>query len=135
MTFTTFTFALVVFFKVAFLVTTATCNLEFNVLDTILPKALSDHSALVHNPHGTIYLVGGCDDPEGNTYVVNGIFVCNSISASAYKFDTVTQQFVLLSDMPCTCYHHTSAILNNQLWIIGGQTVPDDALIPEIDVR
>ena len=127
----TFVFA-AIFFTTS--LATATRDLEFKVLNTTIPKALSDHSASVHNPHGTIYLAGGCDDPNGNTYVTNGTFVCNSISASTFKFDTVTQQMVALSDMPRARYRHASAILNNQLWILGGRTILNDTLIPEIDV-
>ena len=35
--------------------------------DLTLPKAISDHTAVLADDDGLIYIAGGCDDPNGNT--------------------------------------------------------------------
>ena len=37
-----------------------------SVKDTTLPKAISDHTAVLGEDN-LIYVAGGCDDPNGNT--------------------------------------------------------------------
>ena len=111
-----------------------TNDVQFEVLATTIPRAISDHSASVHNPHGTIYIAGGCDDPLGNTFDANAnVYACNSISSYVYKFDAINEEIVELPQMPRRRYRHASAIVNNQLWILGGRDF-FDTLIPEIDV-
>jgi len=111
-----------------------TNDVQFEVLATTIPRAISDHSASVHNPHGTIYIAGGCDDPLGNTFDANAkVYACNSISSYMYKFDAINEEIVELPQMPRRRYRHASAIVNNQLWILGGRDF-FDTLIPEIDI-
>lgn len=41
-------------------------ELSRSVRDVTLPKAISDHTAVLGDD-GLIYVAGGCDDPNGNT--------------------------------------------------------------------
>jgi hypothetical protein len=110
-------------------------DISFKVLAATLPKPISDHSAAVHNPHGTIYIAGGCDSPEGNVYISEiNMYACLSISSSVYVFNTVTSALVEIAPMPRARYRHGAAVLNNKLWILGGRMLQDDAPVPEVDV-
>lgn len=74
------------------------------------------------------------DDEEGNKFIGDGQVVCSSISKSFYIFDPVDEEFSDLPDLPRARYRHSSAIAGNKIWIVGGRTIPDDELIPKVDV-
>lgn len=114
---------------------TAIQDIAFKVLPTTLPKPISDHAAAVHDPHGTIYIAGGCDSPNGNVYLKDVLmYACLSISSSVYVFNTITSELMERAPMPRARYRHGAAVLNNQLWIVGGRMLENDALIPQVDV-
>eukprot|EP00934_Nitzschia_sp_Nitz4_P006859 Nitzschia sp. Nitz4//scaffold111_size72815//9047//10387//NITZ4_005779-RA/size72815-snap-gene-0.96-mRNA-1//1//CDS//3329533147//6849//frame0 len=108
---------------------------EWGELSVTLPKAISDHTASLGN-NGLIYLAGGCDSPNGNVYIVdgdNGFFACDSLSDQLYSFDVSSKVFETVSTMPRTRHRHSSAIVGDQVWLMGGRTELDE-LIAEIDV-
>ena len=92
-----------------------------------------------------IYISGGCDADS----ILFGL-ECESISSKLYGFipssDTtmdntgyVTTQTTgaieTLADMPRPRYKHSAvATSDGRLWLIGGRTIPDDTIIPEVDV-
>jgi hypothetical protein len=84
-----------------------------------------------------ICLIDFTDDAEGNVYIPNGdadgFFACGDISESFYEFDPLDNEFEKLPNMPRPRYRHSSAIVGDQVWILGGRDV-DDNLIPEVDV-
>lgn len=108
----------------------------WEVLESRLPKKLSDHTASVASD-GLMYIAGGCDSIDGNVYITlgnnEGYFACDSISSSFYSFDPTTRIFETLGEIPRPRYRHTSSSVGNQLWLIGGRDPAGD-IIPEIDV-
>jgi len=113
--------------------------------DVKLPKPVSDHSStfVPENPlNGAaagIYIAGGCDSPDGNTYVdANGLeldfFLCESISDELHIFDAETMTFrTSTAKLPQPRYRHAAVHALGMLWLIGGRT-PDDSVIAEVDV-
>lgn len=101
-------------------------------LGVSLPKALSDHAVSISN--GIIYIAGGCDFADGNKFNKESEwFECGSITDSFYAFDPEDEDFEELPPLPRARYRHSSAIVNNQVWITGGRTL-DEKIIPEADV-
>ena len=78
---------------------------QWEVLDDVqLPKALSDNTATA-TPSGQILVAGGCDAPNGNTFIdAEGnqldFFICESISDELYAFDPVEGTFTTLAKLP-----------------------------------
>ena len=78
---------------------------QWEVLDDVqLPKALSDNTATA-TPSGQILVAGGCDAPNGNTFIdAEGnqldFFICESISDELYAFDPVEGSFTTLAKLP-----------------------------------
>lgn len=118
---------------------------SWNVLsDAQLPKPVSDHSSTFVPASGGasagIYIAGGCDSPNGNTYVdANGLeldfFLCESISDELHKFDADTMTFATSSaKLPRARYRHAAVHAKGKLWLVGGRTIPEDLIIPEVDV-
>lgn len=83
-------------------------------------------------PSLTQYLI--VDDATGNVWNADfATFVCGSITDAFFAFDPVTKTFETLSALPRPRYRHSSAVVDNKVWLVGGRTLFDD-LIPEIDV-
>ena len=72
------------------------------------------------------------DAKDGNVYNGGG-FSCDSISNAFYAFDPEDREFQTLASLPRERYRHSSAIIKNQVWLVGGRTL-EDVLIPEVDV-
>ena len=78
---------------------------EWEVLDDVkLPKALSDNTA-TSLPSGEILIAGGCDAPNGNTFIdAEGnqldFFICESISDELYSFNPTDGTFTTLTKLP-----------------------------------
>ena len=107
--------------------------LERTELDVTIPKAISDHTAVLGSDN-LIYIGGGCDSPDGNIFEANySYFYCPSVSASFFAFDPATQQFETLPDMPRTRYRHAAVAIENHIFFVGGRDVEDN-LIAEVDV-
>lgn len=117
---------------------------SWNILsDAHLPKPVSDHSSTFVPASGGasagIYIAGGCDSPNGNTYVdANGLeldfFLCESISDELHKFDPDTMTFSSSAKLPRARYRHAAVHAKGKLWLVGGRTIPEDLIIPEVDV-
>jgi Kelch motif len=108
-------------------------ELERTELDVKLPKAISDHTAVLGSDN-LIYIAGGCDSPDGNIFDANySFFYCPSVSKSFYSFDPATQEFQVLPDLPRTRYRHASVAVQNHVFLVGGRDVEDN-LIAEVDV-
>jgi hypothetical protein len=75
------------------------------------------------------------DAKDGNVYYLgdDGGFFCGSISNAFYAFDPEDREFETLPSLPRARYRHSSAIIKNQVWLVGGRTL-EDVLIPEVDV-
>lgn len=110
-----------------------------------LPKPVSDHSSTYVPGTGSttaagIYIAGGCDSPNGNTFIdPSGLelnfFLCASISDELYIFDPDTMAFRTSSArLPRARYRHAAVAAKGKLWLVGGRTIPDDTIIPEVDV-
>jgi len=119
-----------------------------------LPRPVSDHSSTYlgdsSNAKAGIYIAGGCDSPNGNTYVdANGLeldfFLCESISDDLHVFHPDTNTFLSSTvsngaigreraKLPRGRYRHAAVAAKGKLWLIGGRTIPEDTIIPEIDV-
>lgn len=110
-------------------------ELERTELDVKLPKAISDHTAVLGSD-GLIYIAGGCDNPDGNIFVEDGnssFFECPSISSSFYAFDPATNEVMDLPDLPRQRYRHGAVAIQNHIFLVGGRDA-EDVLIQEIDV-
>jgi hypothetical protein len=81
-----------------------------------------------------IYLVGGCDDPQGNAYQKEmDIYACTSLTAQTWAYNPDDGVFLSLDAAPRPRYRHTAANVEGKIWVLGGRTVTDE-LITEIDV-
>lgn len=114
---------------------------SWNVIDAQLPEPVSDHSStFVGGFEPGIYIAGGCDSPRGNTYVdADGLeldfFLCESISDDLHIFNPDTMTFRTSSaKLPRARYRHAAVEAQGKLWLVGGRTVPEDLIIPEVDV-
>ncbi|CAB9523637.1 kelch-like [Seminavis robusta] len=108
-------------------------ELERTVLEAQIPKPLSDHTASLAQDN-LVYIAGGCDDPNGNTFDANAsFFTCGSVSDSFYSFNPETKEFKTLPNLPSPRYRHASAAVNNQIWIVGGRSL-EDGLLTDVNV-
>lgn len=99
----------------------------------ILPMPMSDMSSTYDEGTDRIYIVGGCDDPQGNSQIAPDFFICASITDKAFAFDPLEGTFEELAAAPRARYRHTAANIDGKIWLVGGRTL-DDFVIPEIDV-
>mmetsp|Transcript_98 Transcript_98/g.210 ORF Transcript_98/g.210 Transcript_98/m.210 type:complete len:437 (-) Transcript_98:242-1552(-) len=109
--------------------------------DIKLPIHVSDHSSTYvsasSSSDAAIYIAGGCNSPNGNTYVdANGLeldyFLCESYSDQLFAFDT--KSFETKAQMPRPRYRHAAVSATGKLWLIGGRSIPEDSIIAEVDV-
>lgn len=112
---------------------TTVTGFDFVALETRLPKALSDFTAVADYDAKKVYISGGCDSVNGNQFNQLFGFVCDSISAGQYVFDLVTNEFSEETAMPVPRYRHAAALVNNQVWLVGGRDVEDN-LVETVDV-
>lgn len=108
-------------------------DLKFEEEDHVLPMPLSDMSATYDAATNRIYIVGGCDDPQGNAKQDWGGYACTSLTSKTYAYDPDEGTFATMEDAPRDRYRHTAANVNGKIWLVGGRTV-EDHLIKEIDV-
>ena len=78
------------------------------------------------------------DAVDGNVFFATdddngGFFSCGSISDGFYSFDPEDRVFATLANLPRARYRHSSVVVDNRVWLIGGRTL-EDKLIPEVDV-
>mmetsp|Transcript_4313 Transcript_4313/g.6803 ORF Transcript_4313/g.6803 Transcript_4313/m.6803 type:complete len:397 (-) Transcript_4313:312-1502(-) len=109
-------------------------NFDWGTLKVRIPKSLSDHTATLSEKDGLIYLAGGCDSPNGNEFAQGGdYFFCATISDMMYVFNPEDLTFGEPGTLPRERYRHCAAIVDNQLWLLGGRDSADN-LVPEVDV-
>lgn len=108
---------------------------NFKYSDFTLPKPLSDMTATYLPSTSKIYIVGGCDSAKGNERASfdQTLFMCTSISSSAYMFDPSQGIIKTMADMPRERYRHTASNVDGKIWVVGGRDV-DDNIIREVDV-
>ena len=74
------------------------------------------------------------DSVNGNEWISEAnTFGCTSVSESFYSFNPITRKFAELGLLPRPRYRHSSAMVGDELWLVGGRTI-EDSLIAEIDV-
>jgi Galactose oxidase, central domain len=120
---------------VAFQYTTLTKN-------ATLPKALSDFTAVLSTDSDDdedpiIYIHGGCDSVNGNTYYkTTGFFQCNSISNASYAYHISTQTWTNLPNLPTARYRHATVVLPQRhlIYILGGRNLTDE-IVTTLDAR
>ena len=85
-----------------------------------MPFARSDLSATLVDDW--IYLMGGCDNPDGNvaTNTGNGEFWCPSLTDRNIAYSPLKDTFVELKPMPKKRFRHTAVGVNGRVWVIGG---------------
>ena len=80
-----------------------------------------DNTAAYIKSTDMIYIAGGCNSPKGNTTYAD--------------IDGLELDFVLtMADMLQPWYIHTAVVAQNKLWLIGGQTIPENSIIAKVDV-
>jgi hypothetical protein len=127
---------------IVFLLVSATASIsaqnvtgfDVEILETRLPKALSDFTTVADSDAGKVYLAGGCDSPNGNEFNSQiGQFACGSVTDASFAFDLKTKVFTETATLPVARYRHAAVLVNNQVWMVGGRDV-NDSLIPTVDV-
>ena len=85
---------------------------------------------------GAIFLTGGCDAVRGNERVNfdgEDLFACLSTSNATLRFDPRADTFTAMAPMPHARQRHAAAVLNGELYVMGGRDSNDD-LVTAIDV-
>lgn len=108
-------------------------TVNWELINEKLPMPLSDMSATYDEATGLIFLVGGCDDPQGNSQLTPDLFICNSITEKGYSFNPIDGEFKELPPAPRARYRHTASNVEGKIWLVGGRTL-EDLVIPEVDV-
>ena len=87
-------------------------NPVFSTVYHVLSWPLSDVLATYNAATNHIYLVSGCDDPQGDVYQkeMDRIFACTSDGL-----------FLLLDDAPRKHYQHMAANVEGKIWVLGGR--------------
>ena len=106
-----------------------------------MPNAISDVMAnYMPGPTGEddgfIVITGGCDTPKGNERANFGegdLFTCLVSGNKARKFDPFTESFTTLADMPHERQRHGGAVIDGELYVVGGRD-SNDELVAAIDV-
>lgn len=74
-----------------------------------------------------IIIAGGCNDPNGNTAVVDDTnatnYYCGQITDKTFIFYPSTENILEVAAMPAARYRHSAAFVNGKLYIIGGRTL------------
>eukprot|EP01035_Chromulina_nebulosa_P020894 gene20894-27084_t len=106
-----------------------------------MPFARSDMKANIfnydfHDGKGPrIYLIGGCIANQTCVYTDNYLnCACPVITNRCEYFTPDTEEWFPCASAPTNRYQHTTAFVNNKLYLAGGRTVPDDNLIETVDV-
>mmetsp|Transcript_20466 Transcript_20466/g.38288 ORF Transcript_20466/g.38288 Transcript_20466/m.38288 type:complete len:419 (+) Transcript_20466:171-1427(+) len=109
-------------------------DLQFSWHDSKLPFPISDVTANTFDgDKAVIILTGGCDSANGNERVNFGgddLFACLSTSNRTLQFDG--NSFTELAPMPHARQRHAAAVVNGELYLIGGRD-SNDELVTAID--
>ena len=109
-------------------------DLKFEWNSVSMPFPVSD--VMANYMDGVIIITGGCNSLKGNERVNFGegdLFACMSTSSKTLQFDPETNAFTELADMPNERQRHAAAVVNGELYLLGGRDSNDD-LVKAIDV-
>jgi hypothetical protein len=74
-----------------------------------------------------VFLLSSIDAADGNVWSEDDkSFMCGSITAAFFSFDPVENEFTTLASLPQARYRHSSVIVDNKIWMIGGRTLFDE---------
>jgi hypothetical protein len=74
-----------------------------------------------------VFLLSSIDAPNGNVWADDAKqFLCGSVTDAFFSFDPVENKFVTLASLPQARYRHSSAVVDNKVWMIGGRTLFDE---------
>jgi len=79
-----------------------------------------------------IILTGGCLGPQARVGPACDAFACQEITDLVEAFDPASKNFVRLPDMPRKRYRHSSEVIDNILYVIGGRDLNDN-IITQVD--
>jgi Kelch motif/Galactose oxidase, central domain len=97
--------------------------------ETSLPSPISDHSATLDPDTGKVYLVGGCNNTNGNIRL-NGTgseFFCPTVTNAGHVFDIPTGRIDPMPDAPHKRYRHAAIFHQGLIWYFGGRDDTFDA--------
>lgn len=101
-----------------------------------MPFAVSDLSATYVKATNLIYLMGGCDNADGNIRAPwdEFLFFCPSVTDRVTIFDVNTGTFEAGPPAPSPRYRHAAVHDGfGRIWLIGGRDA-DDNLVTDIDI-
>jgi Kelch motif/Galactose oxidase, central domain len=116
---------------------------EWQYHPTKLIKPISDQSATIDPNTGRVYLVGGCNNTDGNIRLAPGNgsdFTCPDVTDRSYVFDITTGKIESLPSAPHKRYRHAAIFHNGLVWLFGGrdagfnETAEVDNLVYNVDV-
>mmetsp|Transcript_11358 Transcript_11358/g.26203 ORF Transcript_11358/g.26203 Transcript_11358/m.26203 type:complete len:385 (-) Transcript_11358:164-1318(-) len=96
--------------------------------ETPMPIGLSDATASTVG--SKIYLIGGCDSPNGNENA-GDFYACNALSDVTHIYDTGARTWSTGAAMPSDRLRHAAAVHGDHIYIVGGRGA-NDALIKTV---
>lgn len=101
---------------------------HWHVHTASLPSPVSDHSATLNPDTGKVYLVGGCNNTDGNVRVPpDDFFICPDVTSYANVFDATTGSIEAMPEAPRKRYRHAAVYHDGLVWLLGGR---DDTVDP-----
>jgi len=115
-------------------------DVEFQWSSAKMPFPVSDVMAnYMEGPNGDedgfVIITGGCDAVNGNeraNFGEDDLFSCFSSGNKTLKFDPFTESFETMTDMLHERQRHGGAVIDGELYVIGGRDSNDD-LVAAID--
>jgi len=93
-----------------------------------MPLAVSDATASVVG--GLVYIIGGCDSPQGNQNVGNNthpFHACVEIADHVLIYDPVGDSWLTSkSTMMVPRYRHAAVVVGTDIYVVGGRNVADE---------
>lgn len=114
-------------------ITPAYSGNTWEYLTTTLPKAVSDMSSTYAESSEKIYLFGGCESGNTRADFNPNMFICTSVSKEGFIFNPEESSFDSTAVMPRERYRHSAAVLNGNVYLIGGRD-SEDNIILDVDV-
>jgi hypothetical protein len=131
--------------------------LKWHYAESDMPHRLSDVSvtqALAPNDDGDLsvllYVIGGCEDESRSSLLdesaageigaafmsrrVGGIFpTCWDVGQHTFTYDPKMDLFAKRKDAPRRRYRHGAALVDGNIWVVGGRDA-QDRIVKEVDV-
>jgi N-acetylneuraminic acid mutarotase len=83
--------------------------------------------------NGKIYLMGGCDGAQ-DCDTSAGFCACTSLTHDVQVYDPDADAYTAAAPMPRRRYRHVSCVWRDAVYVFGGRSIPDDAMITAVDV-